>query len=243
MSIVKNSGLKQAAIATERGWETPDGKLVISSRNLLTNRVLQNFATPEEIKRWSESQLNEINHRKHALLTTLETNETRLKTISDQFEAAHAHLANDENTKAQIEYLQKKIEHLKLVGEYEKSFANTKVELERLNSKEEKIQARLNTILTVVPSLTEQKSENKPDSAESNKKNQQEDKTDKSVQAKEVEVLPEKKKRRFGPKPGWKKRKAEEEARKKAAEAERLRNEETVAVPGYPVPEGEILPD
>ena len=91
MSIVKNSGLKQAAVATERGWETPDGKLVISSRNLLTNRVLQNFATPEEIKRWSESQLNEINHRKHALLTTLETNETRLKTISDQFEAAHAH--------------------------------------------------------------------------------------------------------------------------------------------------------
>ena len=244
MSIIKNSGLKQAHLATERGWETHDGKLVISSRNLLTNRVLQNLATAEEVKRWSEAQLIEIESRKNKVLSTLEINETRLATLNAKFEETNAELQNSEKTEDHIQYHLRKVEHLKTVLEYEKSFNSIKQELERLNIRKDKVQSKLNTVLAVVPSLTESPSEKKIVSSETIPSTKQEDKPNKPVQPEKIKVQEKKERKKPGPKPGFKERLAEK--RRLAAEkasAEKAAQEAGTTNLEYPLPESESIPD
>lgn len=238
MSIIKNSGLKQAHLATERGWETHEGKLVISSRNLLTNRVLQNLASPEEIKRWADAQLIEIEHRRGKILSTLQINEDRLATLNSKFEEEVKHLKESPKTVDQIQFHVRKAEHLKTVVEYEKSFETINQELERLNIKQEKIQSKLNIVFPATPNLTESASEQKVVSPETKQEKKQENKSNKSVQPKKVEVQEKKERKKPGPKPGWyeeRKRRLAEEAAKKA--------EQEAKLPEYPGPESEVLPD
>lgn len=231
MSILKNSGLKRAAIATERGWETPDGKVMISSRNLLSNRVARGFATPEEFKRWSQSQLIEIEDRHNKVLSTLETNEVRLAGIIDAFNKANAEAEKSGDVLIQIAFHQRKIEHLKVVGQYEKSFKASRDELAKLNSNKEKIQTKLDSILSIVPSLVEKKSEQKIVPAP-----KQENESNKSVQPAQITpASPEKKRKKPGPKS-----KAQKLA--EAAEAERIAAEAAAKLGGgYPVPEVETI--
>lgn len=222
MSIIKKSGLKQAAIATERGWETYDGKLVISSKNLLTNRVVQNIAVPEEVKRWSEGQLIEIEDRKNRIISSIETNEQRLKDLTDKFDKSTKDINKSSNTAQQIEYLQKKIEFLKIVAEYEKSFKASYEELERLNTRGEKVQSKLNVVLPISPKLMESKSEHKDVSSEASEKKKQENSVNKPIEPPKVEV-PKRQRKKPGPKS-----KAE-----KLAEAQKLAN--------YPIPSEETI--
>lgn len=243
MSLIKSSGLKTAAIATERGWESPDGKLIISSRNLLSNRVSQNLASPEELKRWSEGQLIDIEFRTNKVYEAIEVNQSRLKILEDNFNAIPA-VSKLTDANSHIAYLQKKIEHLKIVAEYEKSFKAHNLEVERLNSRRDKIQARLDTVLAVVPKLTEKKSEDPKQAAVVSPEIKENSNTKPVVPAK-VEVLEAPKKKRFGPQPGWKERRAERLAAEKAASETKETKTEAPAttIAAYPIAAEEIVND
>lgn len=234
MSIVRNSGIRQATVATERGWETPDGKLVSSSRNLLSNRVARGFATPEEVKRWSHYQLIEIEDRSNKVFSTLEVNEARLKGLTDKFEQEHDALAKSENINLQIQYHHKKIEHLNVVAQYEKSFKASRDELEKLNIRRDRIQAKLDTVLAVVPSLTGANSEQKVVHPAPVQK--QEVQSNKPAEPKKVEILQKEKPVRKK----WTEARREKEAAKKAAKKAEA---EAKLGAGYPVAEPEIIPD
>lgn len=226
MSLIKRSGLNTPTIATERGWESIDGKLIISSRNLLTNRVSQNLASPEELKRWSEGQLIDLEFKMNKVLDAIDTNQLRLKLLQDKFDSIPT-VDTESAAYDHIAYLQKKIEHLKIVAEYEKAFASHNQELERLRAKRDKIQARLTTVVAVVPELTEVAPKKVEPILE-------------KIKDEPVKTEEPKKKRRFGPKPGWKKRKAEKLAAEQAAlEAQKA----AVEVLSYPLPPEEIVND
>lgn len=240
MSIIENSGLKTPAIATERGWESPDGKLIIASRNLLTNRVLRNLATPSELKSWADIQFIDIEFRENKIQTALAINKKRLDNFDAIFESDTLDIANSSDTLVKIQYLLKKVEHLKIVAEYEKSFAAMNKELEGLNNKRQNILSRISPTLKTTEVLSEKSVAPQTDQ----KIDKQKDKSDKPSEPEKVEVQKKKRKGRFGPKPGWKLRKAEAEAealRKKLEESNAASFAAVQTLPTYPVAEDEIL--
>ena len=143
MSVIKGLGWNEPAIATEEGWVSKSGELLVSSRNLLTNRVLQGFASVEEINRWVELKLFEVSSRREKILSAKSENQKRLADIQKKFEEDNAELkaAAESNIESQIEYLQKKVELTRLEGEYQKSFVAADEELKRLDEREAKVKA------------------------------------------------------------------------------------------------------
>lgn len=212
MSIIKSSGLKQFTKATERGWETAEGKLIVASRNLLTNRVMKNYATPEEVLRWSEIQLIEIESSVNKHMDTFDTNKNRLEKITEAFNFNNKTLFESKSTSDQIEYHKRKIEYLKLVLEYEKSFASIQNEIDRLNNIKSKIQIKKNHALQSISS--EDISENVSFSPETSKEEEQKDQTDKSLQSEKVEVQTKKRqrKKRTRRSPGRRRNRVEEKS-------------------------------
>lgn len=144
-NVIKGLGWSEPATATEQGWVGKSGELLVSSRNLLSNRVLQGFATDEEITRWVDIKLAEIFSRRKKVLTAKEENENRLKSIQDKFAEENAELEEKGKTdiESQILFLQRKLELTKIEAEYIKSFDASAVELTRLDEREEKTKSFL----------------------------------------------------------------------------------------------------
>lgn len=158
MSILNRLPWNQAAIATEAGWVSLEGKLLVQSNNLLTQRVLKGLADAEELTRWANLKLAEIKDRRDRVTSAYETNSLRKKDIENRFKTENAELLKQSefDIGAKISYLSKEIEHLKVIAEYEKAFTASKEELTRLQEKEDKVRSRLNVLSTIV---TEKKPE------------------------------------------------------------------------------------
>lgn len=142
-NVIKGIGWNEPAIATEQGWMSKSGELLVSSRNLLTNRVLQGFASDEEVARWVDIKSTEIIERRKKVVAAKEENQKRLGSIKERFEKDTADIAKKGETdlEAQIQFLQKQVELKKTEAEYAKSFAACDDELLKLDEKEEKVKS------------------------------------------------------------------------------------------------------
>lgn len=146
-NVIKGIGWNEPAIATEQGWISKSGELLVSSVNLLTNRVIQGFATEEEITRWVDQKLAEIDLRRKKVVSAKETNTNRLKDVQTKFIEDNKELEEKGKTdiESQILFLQKKLELTKLEAEYTKAFASADDELKKLDEREDKVKSYLQT--------------------------------------------------------------------------------------------------
>lgn len=150
-NVLKSLGWNQVAIATEHGWKSLSGELLVSSRNLLTNRVLKGYASSEEIFRWADIKNKQLQFEKNIAFGIKEKNQVRLKELKEKFENDTLELRNkaESDVESKILLLQKELEFSKLEKEYNKSFAASDVAIENFDRRIKKVQARVDAVVDV----------------------------------------------------------------------------------------------